>query len=372
MAIIYFVSLFPLGALPHAQCQCARVSWVHRVLAALRAAPEPAFPLQLPRHFATPMLRQQVRRAAAARKQSIKQGENMRNIHQEITAKLIQKIESGNTSPWRCPWVGSGQPTLPYNAASGKPYQGVNVLLLWSAADEFGYGSNGWLTYKQAKDLGGHVRKGEKGMQGIFYKIIEPEAESKQDKKDQKTKIITKAFTVFNLDQIEDLNDDLLSDSETQEPLSIDDLAKPYLQHENIRVVTGGNRAYYSPRLDLIRLPNGFHHQDNISAILAHEIAHSTGHKKRLNRFSENHQDFSGGDDAYAFEELVAELCSCFWCAKAGVDSTRADHENYLAHWLKALKNDSRFFFKAAKAADTALKYIDAIVTQQQVLLKAG
>ena len=165
----------------------------------------------------------------------------MQNVHQEITNQIVKSIENGNTKPWRCPWVGSGEPAFPANAITGNQYQGINVLLLWWAANEYGFSSNQWLTYKQARGAGGHVIKGESGMKCLFYRKYETQDGKDPDKVVER--YAANRFVLFNRDQVEGLkNEDLptiIDDDARHE--SIDELAKPYLKSEKIRVIIGGN-----------------------------------------------------------------------------------------------------------------------------------
>lgn len=285
------------------------------------------------------------------------------DLHQEVTNALVKLIESENLMPWQCQWQQSGAAGLPYNFATDTPYNGINILVLWAACCESGFTSNAWLTFKQAEALGGKVIKGSKSVRCVFYKTIEIDNENSDDDS-KKTIPILKSFNLFNLDQIEGLE---APESVVSSPLKHDEVINDFIQfgdrysaHENMQITYSGQSAFYRPTADEIVMPdiNRFESSSAFASTLAHEIAHSTAHKKRLNR---DKNLFKTSRQNYAFEELVAEITSAFICADSGLSGEHINHASYLKFWLESLKNDKTYIFKAAAAASKAYQFmIDA------------
>ena len=283
------------------------------------------------------------------------------DIYQEITDKIIQTLESGETLPWERPWTGSKY-YYPTSAATKKPYTGINHLVLNMVANGMGYRSQQWITYNQAEKLGGKVKKGEKGTHITFFKQLRIKdtknaAESDENSSDP-TKVIPlmKYFTVFNLDQCEGL--EMLTDNEFEEAsanvIPANELAEVIVASTEASIsFDGGNRAFYRPATDSIHMPlrESFKSERHYYATLLHELTHWTGHKSRCDR-----------NDGYAFEELVAEIGASFLCSHVGYDYD-TQHTSYIESWLKALRSDKKFIFKAAakakKAAEHVLSYYE-------------
>lgn len=284
------------------------------------------------------------------------------DIQQEITDLLIKLIEDDGLLPWQCQWEQSNATGLPYNFDTKQHYNGINILLLWGACHQFGFSSNAWLTFKQADALGGKVIKGSKSVKCVFYKQILIDDDAAEDGK--KAIPMLKTFNVFNLDQIEGLE---VPESVVNEPLPHDEIindfvafGNAYSEHTNVQIKYSGQEAFYRPSTDEIVMPeiSRFHTSSAFGSTLAHEIAHSTGHKKRLNR---DKNLFKTSKENYAFEELVAEITSAIVCAEFGLSGEHVNHASYLKSWLKALKNDKTYIFKAAAAASKAHQFmIDA------------
>ena len=290
---------------------------------------------------------------------------NRYDFQKAITDEIIASIEAGNVLPWKCPWTRTSESAMPYNWLTKQAYSGINIILLWSAAMSLGYQRNGWLTFKQAQQLGGAVRKGEKGVRCVFAKPVEvanKDANPDEGEPESKVYFCYRPFTLFNLDQIEGLQDlpDLeqpeYSDSEAAD--AVDRAAETYCANTGVIRRNGGNKAYYSPSLDQIVLPTTFHSGSDYAATLAHEMIHSTGHQSRLNRFDNTTESFKSYHESYAFEELIAELGSAFICSELGVSGQHEQHVSYLDAWLKELKSDKTFIFKAASAASKAHAFI--------------
>lgn len=279
-----------------------------------------------------------------------------RDVHQEVTDTIIKALEEG-TAPWVKPWNGSAG--FPVNASTGRAYNGVNVFLLWLKEAAMGYGVSRWLTFKQAKKEGGSVKRGEKGTGIVFFNWREFE-----DKKTGEKKRIPflRFYTVFNVAQCEGLNDKAMGKKAEAEALP----ESARIEHAEtffaaihastgITPKRGGARACYSPSLDTINLPEFASFKDAAAAYAteAHEFGHATGHKSRLDR------DLSGGfgSEAYAAEELVAEMTSAFICAQLGLEGM-LQHPEYIGNWIKVLKGNKRAIFTAASLAKKAHAFL--------------
>lgn len=288
------------------------------------------------------------------------------DIQQAVTDSIIARIEEGGLLPWQCPWTKTGEQPIPYNWLTKQFYSGINILILWVRAMECGYSTNAWLTFKQAQQLGGNVRKGEKAVQCIFVKPIEVDDENAQGETDEDGKKIIlcrKAFSLFNVEQVDGLEQLPVAPEQPEYDdadavAAINRVAEVYCANTGVEIRHGGDQAYYSPSLDIVKMPTTFHSGSAYAATLAHELGHSTGHKKRLNRFDQQAEAFKSFKEARAFEELCAELIASYVCAELGIQGQHEQHVSYLDSWLKALKNDKTFIFKAAAAASKAHSYL--------------
>lgn len=278
-----------------------------------------------------------------------------RDLYQEVTDRIIEALEQGVT-PWVCPWEQMGPPR---NASTGRRYSGINALILGLVGLMKGYTSQEWLTFKQAKAAGGLVRKGSKGTTIVFYKTIERERddESAEEGDEQRRVIpIMRSFTVFNLDQI-----DGIERPERPLPEGLgNEAAKAIVAGSGAAIMHGRDRAYYAPKLDLIRMPDKWRFEDGGAyyATLLHELVHWTGHESRLARVGIT-GNYRFGTPEYAFEELVAELGAAFLCAEIGIKG-ELRHEGYIASWLEVLKGDKKAIFRAASAAQKAADLLAA------------
>lgn len=280
----------------------------------------------------------------------------MKDVYQSVTDSIVSLLER-DLAPWRQPWADSKavDSALPFNAATGRHYSGINVPILWATAQETGYTCNGWLTYKQAQELGGHVRRGEKGQMVVFWKFLE--AKEPDENGNTRTVPMARAYWVFNVAQCDGLGE--TKAGEIAQPVAPDNVIQ-WCQSVGADIRHGGNRAFYQRGFDFIQLPRPeqFETAANYHATALHELTHWTGHESRLARtFGKRF-----GDDAYAFEELCAELGSAFLCASIGIaNAPLPEHASYLSHWLRILKADKRAIFTAAsqaqKAADYCLEY---------------
>jgi antirestriction protein ArdC len=279
-------------------------------------------------------------------------------LYQQITDKIIAEIEQGRV-PWVQPWANVSAPLgLPKNAATGQAYSGVNVLILWIACVERGFGTQNWLTFRQALKIGAHVRKGEKGTTVVYADRFIPYRErmrADETGDDPQAIPFLKSFTVFNADQCADLpNDIALPPSPPADNLILPQ-AEALIRATGADIRIGGNQAFYIPSADYIQVPppSAYFEPVNWHRTVCHELGHWSGAAHRLNR------DLSGGFGSalYAREELTAEICGAFVCAALSIVPT-VRHSDYLANWLEVLREDNRAIIRAASAASKAADYL--------------
>ena len=275
------------------------------------------------------------------------------HVYETITNKLIAQLEAG-IIPWRKEWKTTGESGLPANFATKKPYRGINILTLMSTR----YESRWWLTYKQAQELGGQVRKGEKGEQIVFWKF---DKRPNKDTGEDERFAFARVYTVFNLEQIDGLTTALPFDVPAFDPIAeAENVVTLYMASGNHPTLGhGGSRAFYRPSTDHVQMPEqtAFSHSRAYYATLFHEFAHSTAHEARLDRKVTGHVF---GDADYSKEELVAEFASAFLCADAGIsnDELLTNSAAYMQCWIKALKNDKTVAVSAAQQAQKACDFI--------------
>lgn len=298
------------------------------------------------------------RKSGSASSKTISVKAERKDVCQQVTDSIIKILERG-VKPWSQPWQGgSGAMPLRY---SGERYRGVNILILWCAQHENGYSSNYWMTYQQAAELGGQVRKGEGSTAVVYYgTATKRDDDTKPADQDEASQYrFLKSFSVFNAAQIDNLPERYTSSAPAT--VSVADRMPELdalVQSTGATIHHGGNRAYYQPGIDTVQMPDfeAFKSAEFYYATLFHELAHWTKAPTRLNR------DFGSsrwGDAGYAQEELVAELASAFLGAELGFAPEHIeDHASYLASWLKALKNDKRLIFAAAAKAQAAADFI--------------
>ena len=292
------------------------------------------------------------------------------DLYQQVTDRIIEALQAG-TSPWVCPWKG-GNPT-PINLSTKKPYRGINVLLLNLQAIANNFRNNQWLTFNQAKQLGGKVRRGEQGVDIVFFKMVEFEDDTKQESTDPKVIPLLRTYSVFNIDQIEGLPSELVSSFQKTYTWEGNEKAEQLITDSGAVISYGGIQAFYQPNADVIQLPDmlDFKTASDYYATALHELTHWTGHQSRCNRTLTSSKTIH----PYAFEELVAEMGAAFLCAHCQIPG-QLQHESYIASWLKALKDDKRLIFTAAslaqKAADYLLHYNHLEPTGTLALLRAA
>ena len=280
-------------------------------------------------------------------------------IQEQISALVIKQLEQGIV-PWRKPWTSAGY--LPTSLTTGKVYGGINLLILSIVGSE--YSRPLWITYKEAEKRGGNIKRGEKGTGIIKWSIYD-----KRDKETGETHkaFFLKEFTVFNIDQTEGLT---IAEPAKREPVSAPEgiaqllanyASKPEIYH------SVSDRAYYSPVLDSIHLPNidQFTSAEEYALTLAHELTHSTGHQSRLDRFSEEDAPATFGSPVYAKEELVADIGANMLLNHYGIETPLENSASYIAGWLKALNNDTSLILSASTKAQKAVDYMTNKVREE-------
>ena len=287
------------------------------------------------------------------------------DIYERITEKIIADLEKG-VRPWVQPWHVAnteGRITRPLRH-NGLPYSGMNVLLLWSEGLARGFASAMWMTFKQALELGAAVRKGETGSVVVFAsRFTKSESDGHGGEVDREIPFL-KAYTVFNVEQIEGLPDHYYQRPvEVTDPVERLDHAERFFRNTGAVIRHGGTQAFFSPSADYIQMPHFESFKDAASyyATLSHEAGHWTAGPGRVGR---DLSRYSKDKSERAREELVAELSSCFLCADLGIApelDPRPDHASYLQSWLKVLAGDKRAIFQAAAHAQRAVAYLHSL-----------
>mgnify|MGYP000948587518 CR=1 FL=1 len=279
----------------------------------------------------------------------------MKDLYAAVTDRIIAALEKG-VPPWVCPWQnGSGTPT---NLVTGKAYRGINIVMLMVEAMEFHYTDSRWLTFRQASELGVRLRRGEHGTKIVFYRMreinsIRDVSDAGADDTAARRIPLLKSYTVFNVNQLESLPERFaLCATPTWQPI---DEAEKILSASGASIFHGGNSAFYRPSDDIIQLPPVvcFALADDYYATALHELVHWTSHPRRLNRplVPRTHIE------AYAYEEIVAEMGAAFLCAHCGLPG-RLEHATYIDDWLDSLRSDKRLIFVAAGAAQKAADFV--------------
>ena len=276
------------------------------------------------------------------------------SVYAQITGSILTQLREG-AAPWVKPWSTMPGEVFPMNAISKRRYNGGNTFWLWGAIQAKGYSSVRFVTYKQALEAGGHVRKGEKANPVFYWSKSRIKDKATQEEKDI---MWCKGYSVFNLDQCEGL------DHLRAVPVTVvKNTAERHAAAEATIKATGsdlrhgGDKACYWPGFDRIDMPEfeTFHNPEGYYSTLFHEHGHWTGHKTRLDREGISSPDRT--PKKYAFEELVAELSAAFLCAEHGIDG-ELRHAGYIEHWIKLLSEDERAFISAASKAQKAADFI--------------
>lgn len=288
----------------------------------------------------------------------------------KMAADAVLAAMDRGTIPWRMPWT-QGPGAIPRNLASGRPYRGINVFLLAMA----GYASPFWLTFKQAKDQGGQVRKGEKSTPAILWKQTKKRLKTPADvaaakangdtiRKDEKGQyvllVLARTFALFNVAQVDGLQDvpevEQIGDATWNPEAAAEAIAAGY--EDGPSVGEGGDSASYNPARDHVQMPDRgrFQEATDWHATLFHELAHSTGHANRLNRPDLVDPTATFGSKKYAREELTAEMSAAMLCTVAGIDAAPLTerHAAYVEHWAERIGEDPKLVVIAAQRAQKA------------------
>jgi antirestriction protein ArdC len=289
------------------------------------------------------------------------------DIKQHVTDTIITQIEAG-TPPWRKPWTGGTAAACLPLRHTGEAYKGINVLMLWATAHVKGYTSPRWMTFKQALELGGCVKKGEKAAKSVFYGSIEREDDNALDGDPTKQHIrFAKTNNVFNSDQIDDLPNDyyVLPDPPRDLGTKSDPDLEAFFAATGAEIITSEDpRAYYSPSKDHIHMPPiaTFYQASAYYGCLSHETVHWACGAKRLAT-----QKTNSSRKEYAFDELVAEIGACFLAVQLGVEPHLDQSAAYIEGWLTALKSDKELIFKAAAEAQKAVDLITDLAAEKPI-----
>lgn len=284
------------------------------------------------------------------------------DIKQHVTDTIVAQIEAG-TPPWRKPWTGDrAGVSLPVRH-TGEAYRGINVLMLWATAMDRSFQSARWMTFKQARDLGGCVRKGEKSAKSVYYGSFEAETDGDNGETETRTSHFAKAFSVFNADQIDDLPEEYYDRLEAPRDLGTqaDPELDAFFDRIGVKTITTDTpRAFYDMQADHIHMPPiaTFYSAAGYYGVLGHEQIHAVGHSTRLDRL----KTFRDRQDT-AFEELVAEIGACLIGVQLGIDPQFDQSAAYIESWLRGIKSDKNMIFKAAAQAQKAVDYINAATT---------
>lgn len=289
-----------------------------------------------------------------------------RDLYRDVTDRIVSQMQTG-VMPWQKAWDSAGS-AMPMNAVSERPYSGINVLLFWMARDQ-GYAKPRYLTYKQAQEAGGNVRKGEHGTKVYYFKQLT--ITDKQTEEEKQIPML-REYTVFNVAQCENLPDKIVHGAEfkVRNQDEREALADDFVRSVGADIREGAGVPCYVPSKDFISVPPFacFESKPAFYATLFHELSHWTGAKSRLDR------DFSGryGEHAYGLEELVAELGAAFLCAEFGFDVVSRS-ASYLDGWLKLINENPRAIFTAASKASKAAEYLRglALTDRQSIAIAA-
>jgi antirestriction protein ArdC len=293
------------------------------------------------------------------------------DVHQEVTNRIVDALE--HAGEFKLPWIGNTAASFarPVNVASRKPYNGVNIVSLWVAAQASDYPSNVWGTYRQWQEAGCQVRRREKSSLVVFYRTVDVEQVNDQTGEvEPAERKVLRASWVFNAAQVDGFP---LDETEIPEEPCFDPIARAeaFVKATGAVIEEAGDKACYVPSADIIRMPerrrfigtNTTSPAEGFYSTLCHELTHWAGAKGRLSR------DLSGrfGTEAYALEELVAELGAAFLCGDLGlVPEPRLDHAQYIKHWLTVMKSDKKAVFTAASKASEASNWLMSLSSSQR------
>lgn len=298
------------------------------------------------------------------------------DVHQQITDHIIAAIERGGGT-WEMPWHRPGTHfALPANVESRKRYNGINILSLWLAAEIKGYEHHLWGTFRQWREKGAHVRKGEKASLVVFYKELEFESDNAENGgTDIEKRYFARASSAFNVAQVEGY--ELPGEAPRRDLTQVLPAVDAYVANTGARIEHGSQMAFYRPSTDTIHMPDRDRFVGTATSspteayyhTLLHELLHMSGSEKRLNRdFGERFKS-----EARAFEEILVEIGAAYLSTDLGITPVaRDDHAHYISTWLSILKRDKRAIFTAAAAASKAVAYLDSLQPKARVIEAAS
>jgi len=288
------------------------------------------------------------------------------SLYSDVTSRIIAELEEGRL-PWVQPWDSAACGcTMPQNGGTGRRYSGINILILWAEVVHRGFASQRWLTYRQAAAAGGNVRRGEQGTIICYADRFTPKAEAEAargEDREARQVAFLKRFTVFNVEQCDGLPEAFTPDAVAIDPVLAVAEADALIAASGAQFQIGGGEAFYSPSHDFVQVPPqaAFAEPINWYRTALHELGHWTGHRSRLDR----DQKGGFGSEAYAKEELVAEMAAAFTCASLGI-APSVRHSDYIASWLSVLRGDEKAIFRAASQASKATDFLLAFAGAEQ------
>jgi antirestriction protein ArdC len=271
------------------------------------------------------------------------------DLYADVTNRVLAELEKGPEA-WTKSWKSTADLWRPINQRTERPYRGVNIILLALATLERGYASNAWVTFRQALELGGSVRKGAKGVRVVFWRQLRGEEESTEPGEDKRPRMVARHFYVFNVADCDGLEN---VDVGAERPDMPRNAAADEVIYSSGAVITPGEPAYL-PGGDVVRLPpaTAFDTAEDYYATALHELTHWTA--PRVGREINSKR---WGDDAYAVEELVAELGAAMLCGHCGIPAI-SQCAAYLDHWIRVLRQDKRAIFSVSSAAQKATDFL--------------
>lgn len=283
------------------------------------------------------------------------------DLHQRITNQIIAAIETGAGDyqmPWNPKLCTGPAIALPHNPVGHYAYHGINIVALWASQQHSAYATAEWATFKQWQAAGAQVRKGEKGTLSVFFKASGSGQQSTEnDEQEPRRHFIAKAAFVFNAAQVDGF---IPSAPPEQTPIERHAAAETFIKASKASICHDSCQACYIPSKDEIHLPpdGAFNDAQGYYSVALHELVHWSGHASRCDRDLRNRF----GSEAYAAEELIAELGAAFLCAELGISpEPRIDHARYIESWLRILKGDRRAIFTAAAKANQAVVYLQSL-----------
>lgn len=284
------------------------------------------------------------------------------NVYQMVADRIVAQLEQGIVS-WQRPWTGvSGAEGGAINYVSRKAYSFLNQCLLMQGGE--------YLSFKQIQDLGGKIKKGEKGKFVVFFKEYRFEELQEDGTKEEKSVPLLRYYNVWHIDQCEGIDSKLKIDAEQPEPAYMDaqeKLIDDYVKRSGLKFHNQqpSNRAFYAPLTDEVIVPKITQYAEPAEyySTTFHELTHSTGASNRLNRKGITSADANFGSDLYSREELVAEMGAAMLCNITGIDCDKAFKNSvaYIQGWSRKIKTDPKVFVIAAGQAEKAAKYIQGI-----------